>query len=138
MPKKATKAKEKTEKLVLTVKKVVRKTNGVTIADDLKEGYIYFDIHFDANGRNLVVEKRTRLDKPERMLEKFVSKIVAQVEEKYKDMKYFVARKTPPEIITKLTNEKALKEAMMDLFKEVDKYTKTKNVSVLVTKQVEL
>jgi hypothetical protein len=130
-------AKKDAEKLVLTVKKVVRKTNGVNLTDDLKEGYIYFDIYFDANGRNLIIDKRTRLDKPERMLEKFVSKIVAQAEERYKEVKYFVARKEPPELITKLTNEKDLKEGMMDIFKEVDKYTKTKNISVLMTKQIE-
>lgn len=125
------------EKLVLKVTKVIRKTKNPQLVDDLKEGYIYFDIRFDANGKSIVIEKRVRLDKPERMLEKFVTKIVPLVEERYKEVKYFVADNPAPELTTKLTNEKELKEKMLPLFEEFSQYMKTGSMASKPTSTVE-
>jgi len=126
------------EKLVLKVTKVLRKAKNPQLVQDLKEGYIYFDIRIDANGKPLVIEKRVRLDKPERMLEKFTTKIVPMAEERYKELKYFVADNPAPELATKLENEDELKEKMLVVFEEVNQYMKTGNLSSMPTSMIEL
>ena len=127
----------KAEKVEVKFVKVVRKANSGDLAKDLKEGYIYFDVHMDANGKKIVLEKRVRLDKPERMLDKFMTKIVNMAEEKYKDARYYVAQLEPPQIETLLLDEAKAKDKMLPVFEEVNRYTKTGNLSALATKIVE-
>ena len=54
------------EKVELRFEKVERKTKSGDIVQDLKDGYIYFNVGLDANGKKISVEKRVRLDKPEK------------------------------------------------------------------------
>jgi hypothetical protein len=127
----------KAEKVEVKFIKVVRKAKSGDLAKDLKEGYVYFDVHLDANGKKLVLEKRVRLDKPERMLDKFMTKIVNMAEEKYKEARYYVAQLEPPQIETKLVNEEKAKDSMLPVFEEVNHYTKTGNIAALATSLVE-
>lgn len=130
-------AKEYTEQLNMKVLKVVRKANNGDVVQDLKEGYVYFDVMLQVNDKNVVFEKRIRLDKPDRMLNKFVSKITALAEERYKDMTYYVADKESPETSTELENEKDVLDKMGLLFGEINQYLKSGNVAVLATKLLE-
>jgi len=124
------------EKLNLKITNVSRKTKSGDIVKDLKEGYIYFDVTVDANGKKIVIEKRVRLDKPERMLNKFVTKVKAIAEESYKERTYYVAQKTPPSIETSLDNESDVNDRLLPVFEEVNHYIKTSNPSVLATSSV--
>ncbi len=125
------------EKLDLTFEKVTRVTKDGDIVQDLKEGYVYFEAGLDANGKKITIPKRVRLDKPERMLNKFVTKVKALAEEKYKEQKYYVASKTPPGIDVHLVNEEDVNDKMLLVFREVEQYMKSKNVAVMATGSVE-
>jgi hypothetical protein len=127
----------KAEKVEVKFVKVVRKAKSGDLAKDLKEGYVYFDVHLDANGKRIVLDKRVRLDKPERMLNKFMTKLLTMAEEQYKEQKYFVAQNTPPELDTKLMNETDVGSKMLPVFEEINKYIKTGNPVVLATALVE-
>ncbi len=125
------------EKLELRFEKVVRKTKSGDVLQDVKEGYLYFDTSIDANGKKLVIEKRVRLDKPERMLNKFVTKLKALSEEEYKEQKYYVARKNPPAIDVHCVNEEDVNDKLLHLFEEIAQFNKTGNAAVLATETVE-
>ena len=125
------------EKLEIRFEKVVRKTKSGDILQDVKEGYIYFDTNLDANGKKLLIEKRVRLDKPERMLNKFVTKLKALSEEEYKEQKYYVARKNPPTIDVHCVNEEDVNDKLLPVFEEVAQFNKTGNAAVLATESVE-
>ena len=125
------------EKVELRFEKVEIKPKNSDVAQDLKEGYVYFDVLMEANRKRLFIEKRVRLDKPDKMLNKFVTKIKALAEEQYKEQKYYVADKKPPAIDTVLTNEEEVNEKMGQLFDEIGQFIKTGNASVLGTKSVE-
>jgi len=114
------------EKLNLKITNVSRKTKSGDIVKDL----------VDANGKKIVIEKRVRLDKPERMLNKFVTKVKAIAEESYKERTYYVAQKTPPSIETSLDNESDVNDRLLPVFEEVNHYIKTSNPSVLATSSV--
>ena len=116
--------------------KVVRKSKSGDIALDIKEGYVYFDVMLSVNDKNIVFEKRIRLDKPDRMLNKFVSKVKSLAEEQYKDMTYYVADKTAPDIDAVLENETAVLDKMGLVFEEVGQFVRSGNIAVLVTKLV--
>jgi hypothetical protein len=128
---------DKPEKVELKFEKVQRKSNNGDVLQDLKEGYIYFDVLVDANGKKLAIAKRIRLDKPDRMLNKFVTKLKALAEEKYKEEKYYVADKRPPAIDIHLTNESDVNDKMGIVFEEVNQYRKSGNAAVLATSVVE-
>ncbi|MBW2996958.1 hypothetical protein KY349_01305 [Candidatus Woesearchaeota archaeon] len=125
------------EKVELRFEKVERKSNNGDVVQDLKAGYIHFEVHIDANGKKLVIPKRVRLDKPERMLNKFVTKLKALAEEKYKEAKYYVADKRPPAIDIHLSNEEEVNDKMQPVFDEVAQFNKTGNIAVLATSVVE-
>ncbi|MBU2561525.1 MAG: hypothetical protein KKD17_04450 [Nanoarchaeota archaeon] len=125
------------EKLKLRFENVKRKSNNGDVVQDIKEGYVYLDVALDANGKKLKIEKRVRLDKPERMLNKFVTKIKALAEEQYKEKKYYVANKTPPAIDVHLDNEEQVNDKMLPVFEEINQFNKTKNAAVLATSFVE-
>ena len=124
------------EKLKLNLIEVKRKTSSGDLVKDLKDGYVYFDVVIDGNGKKIQFEKRTRLDKPERMLNKFITKIKAMAEEQYKEQAYYVAQKTPPAIESVLTNEADANDKMFAVFEQVGQYMKTKNVGAMVTANV--
>ncbi len=124
------------EMLKINMLEVKRKLNSGDIIQDLKEGYVYFDITVDANGKKITFEKRVRLDKPERMLNKFVTKAKGIAEEMYKEQKYYVAQNKPPKIESSLDNENDVNDKMIVIFEEVGKYIKTKNPAVLGTTEV--
>ena len=128
---------DKPEKVELKFEKVERKSKNNDVARDLKEGYIHFEVNLDANGKKLAIEKRIRLDKPERMLNKFVTKLKALGEEKYKEQKYYVADKKPPAIEIVLLNEEDVNDKMGLVFEEVNQFRKTGNAAVLATSSVE-
>ncbi len=125
------------EKLELRFEKVERKTKNGDIVQDLKEGYVHFDVTMDANGKKITLGKRVRLDKPERMLNKFITKLKALAEEQYKEKTYYVADKTPPPIDVRCVNEEDVNDKMIAVFEEVDKFNKTGNVAVLATGKAE-
>ena len=125
------------EKVELRFEKVERKSSNGDVLKDVKDGYVYFDVSLDANGKKFVIEKRIRLDKPDRMLNKFVTKLKALAEEKYKEEKYYVADKKPPAIEVVLLNEEDVNEKMSVVFDEVAQYSKTGNASVMATQVVE-
>lgn len=125
------------EKLDLRFEKVERRSKNGDVIRDLKQGYIHFDVHFDANGKKISIAKRIRLDKPERMLNKFVTKLKALAEEKYKEEKYYVANKAPPAIDVHCSNEEEVNEKMIPVFEEVALFNKTGNPAVLATGIVE-
>jgi hypothetical protein len=124
------------EKLKLKLLEVKRKTSSGDLVKDLKDGYVYFDVVVDGNGKKLTFEKRVRLDKPERMCNKFVTKIKAMAEEQYKEKTYYVAQNTPPAIESVLTNEEDANDKMLAVFEEVGQYMKTKKVGAMVTANV--
>lgn len=125
------------EKVELRFEKVERKSSNGDVLKDVKEGYVYFDVHVDANGKKFVIEKRIRLDKPDRMLNKFVTKVKALAEEKYKEEKYYVADKKPPAIDIHLANEDEVNDRMSLLFEEVSQFSKTGNAAAMATETVE-
>ena len=125
------------EKVELRFEKVERKSSNGDVLKDVKDGYVYFDVSLDANGKKFVIEKRIRLDKPDRMLNKFVTKLKALAEERYKEEKYYVADKKPPAIEVVLLNEEDVNEKMSVVFDEVAQYSKTGNASVMATQVVE-
>jgi hypothetical protein len=125
------------EKVELKFEKVERKSNNGDVLQDLKKGYVYFDVQVDANGKKLAIEKRIRLNKPDRMLNKFVTKLKALAEERYKEEKYYVADKRPPAIEIVLLNEEEVNEKMLPVFEEVAQFNKTGNPAVLATGVVE-
>lgn len=125
------------EKLELNMQKVERKSSNGDMVQDIKGGYVYFDVTLEGNGKTIMLEKRIRLDKPDRMLNKFVTKIKALAEEKYKEQKYYVANKNPPAIDVHLSNEEDVNDRMIVMFEEVDKFNKTGNAAVLATNVVE-
>ncbi|NQU78936.1 hypothetical protein HQ545_04160 [Candidatus Woesearchaeota archaeon] len=124
-------------KLELRFLNAQRKPNSGDVVQDIKDGYVYFELQVDANGKKITINKRVRLDKPERMLNKFVTKTKALSEEKYKEEKYYVADKTPPAIETILVNEDDVNDKLLQVFKEVNQFNKTGNASVLATSQIE-
>ena len=130
-------AKDYTEKIEMKVLKVVRKSASGDIAMDIKEGYVYFDVMLSVNNKNVVFEKRIRLDKPDRMLNKFVSKVMMLAEEQYKDMTYYVADKEAPDTVATLENSADVLDKMGSVFDEVGQFVKSGNVSALVTRLVE-
>ena len=125
------------EHVELRFEKVERKSKNGDVVQDLKEGYIYFDVGLDAAGKKLTISKRIRLDKPEKMLNKFVTKLKALAEEQYKEQKYYVADKKPPAIEIVLLNEEDVNDKMLPVFEEVAQFNKTGNVAVLATGAVE-
>ena len=125
------------EKLELTMQKVERKSKDGDLAQDIKGGYVYFDVTLVGNEKTIMLEKRIRLDKPERMLNKFVTKIKALAEEKYKEQKYYVADKKPPAIDVHMTNEEEVNDKLLPVFEEVEQFNKTGNAAVLATTFVE-
>ena len=125
------------EKVELKFEKVERKHKTEDLLQDLKQGYVYFDATIDANGKKLVIEKRVRMDKPDRMLNKFVTKLKALAEEKYKEEKYYVADKKPPAIEIALLNEEDVNDKMGLVFNEINQFNKTGNAAVLATSLVE-
>jgi hypothetical protein len=125
------------EKLELTMQKVERTTKDGDVVQDLKTGYVYFNVMLEGNGKKILLDKKIRLDKPERMLNKFVTKIKGLAEEQYKEQKYHVADKKPRAIETVLVNEDDVNDKMMVVFEEVGQYVKTSNVAVLGTSVVE-
>lgn len=128
---------EDSEKLELAMVKVERKATDGDVVKDIKSGYVYFDVTLKGNGKKIVLDKRVRLDKPERMLNKFVTKIKALAEEKYKEQKYYVANKSPPAINTELVNEDDVNDKMKQLFEDVIKFDKTGNTAMLAVSLVE-
>ncbi len=125
-----------TEELLVKVLSVKRIGD---VPSDIKDGYVYFDVSLDVNGRSISIKKKIRLDKPDKMLNKFLSKILMLAEERYKEMKYFVADKTPPNyFITSLINRKAAAEFLYILFEEIDQFVKTGKFEVLATDKVAL
>ncbi|MFH1669785.1 MAG: hypothetical protein ABIA62_07705 [Candidatus Woesearchaeota archaeon] len=124
------------ENLDLTFEKVTRVTKDGDIVKDLKEGYLHFEAKLDANGKKLTISKRVRLDKPERMLNKFVTKVKALAEEKYKEQKYYVANKKPPAIDVHLVNEEDVNDKLLLVFEEVGQYMRSKNIAVMATASV--
>jgi hypothetical protein len=129
-------AKEYVEKILMKVLKVARKTTGGDVVKDINDGYIYLDIMMQANDKNIVFEKRIRIDKADKMLNKFLSKIVMIAEEQYKDMTYYVADKESPETTSVLENSEVVNDKMNLFFGEVGQYLKTNNPAVLNTKLV--
>lgn len=125
------------ERLDLTFEKAERKSKGGDVLQDIKNGYVYFDVSIDANGKKLAISKRVRLNKPERMLNKFVTKLKALAEEEYKEQKYYVADKNPPAIDVHCVNEEAVNDKMFPMFEEVAQFNKTGNAAVLATESVE-
>jgi hypothetical protein len=125
------------EKVELKFEKVERKSSNGDVAKDIKDGYVYFDVSLDANGKKFVINKRVRLDKPNRMLNKFVTKIKALAEEQYKEAKYYVADKKPPAIDIHCVNEEDVNDKMGIVFEEVAQFSKTGNAAVLATSSVE-
>ena len=125
------------ERVELKFEKVERKSEDGDIVQDLKKGYVHFDVHIDANGKKLKIEKRIRLDKPEKMLNKLVTKLKALAEERYKEQKYYVADKKPPAIETVLLNEEEVNDKLLPVFEEIGQYMKTGNVAVLATTLIE-
>lgn len=125
------------EQLEIKFEKVARKSKSGDVLQDVKEGYIYFDTSIDANGKKLMIEKRVRLDKPERMLNKFVTKLKALAEEAYKEQKYYVANKNPPAIDVHCVNEEDVNEKMLPVFEEVAQFNKTGTAAVMATEVVE-
>ena len=128
---------QEAEMLELKFERVLRKTSGNDLVQDINGGYVYFDANINANGKSILINKRIRLDKPEKMLNKFVTKIKALAEEKYKYQKYYVANKNPPPISVVLENEEGVNDRMRLLFEEVSKYSKTGNQSVLATDSID-
>jgi hypothetical protein len=104
---------------------------------ELREGYVHFTVHIDTNGKKFAIEKRVRLDKPERMLGKLITKIKEIAEEKYKGERYYVANKEPPAIESVLVNEEEIKDKMLPVFDEIIKCAKTGNISLPGTGVVE-
>ncbi|MBW2971544.1 hypothetical protein KY359_00780 [Candidatus Woesearchaeota archaeon] len=125
------------EKLELKFEKAERKSKNGDVVQDIKNGYVHFDVSIDANGKKLKIEKKIRLDKPERMLNKFVTKLKALAEEEYKEKKYYVANKSPPAIDVHLVNEEEVNDKMLPMFEEVNQFNKTGNAAVLATNSVE-
>jgi len=125
------------ERLELKFERVVKKSNNGDVVQDLKEGYVYFDVEMDANGKKIIIAKRIRLDKPDRMLNKFVTKLKALAEEQYKEQKYYVADKRPPAIDVHLVNEEEVNDDMLVMFDEVAQFNKTGNAAVLATNAVQ-
>ena len=130
-------AKEYAEKVTMKVLKIARKSNSGDVVQDIKEGYIHFDVMLQVNDKKVLFEKRIRLDKPDRMLNKFIEKIIPLAEEQYKDMTYYVADKQAPETVSELENEEELRDRMTAVFEEVAQFVKTGNIAVLGTKSVE-
>lgn len=97
---------------------------------ELKEGYVHFTVYIDANGKKFTIEKRVRLDKPERMLNKLITKIKELAEEKYKGERYYVANKQPPTIELILVNEEEVNDKMLPAFDEIVKCAKTGNTTL--------
>lgn len=126
------------EKLELKFEKIKRTSRNNDVVQDIKEGYVYFDTTIDANGKKVLISKRVRLDKPERMLNKFVTKLKALAEEQYKEKKYYVANKSPPPIDVHLVNEEDVNDQMLVMFQEVNQFNKTGNPAVLATELIEL
>ena len=125
------------EKVELKFEKVEKKSNNGDVLQDVKDGYVYFDVSVDANGKKFVISKRVRLNKPDRMLNKFVTKLKALAEERYKEEKYYVADKKPPAIDVHLANEEEVNDRMGPVFEEVVQFSKTGNASVMATSVVE-
>lgn len=107
------------------------------IAEDLKQGYVFFLISMEANGRPLEVKKKMRLDKPEKMLNKFMTKVLGLAEENYKEVKYYVADKTPPDQLdVTLANKAAVEDKVLLMLEEVEQFMKSGKFEVLATDKV--
>ena len=127
------------EKLTVSVERVERIVKDTEKGIDIKkEGYAYFKINIDANGKKIETKKRIRLDKPERMTKKFIQKLKPLAEREYCENTYFVAQQAAPEtFLTHITNEEVVMDKMLALFEEVDLFAKTGNVSRLKTTLIE-
>ncbi|MFC1741381.1 hypothetical protein ACFL3V_02510 [Nanoarchaeota archaeon] len=125
------------EKLDLKMVKVERKSKDGDVVQDIKAGYVYFDVALEGNGKNISMKKKIRLDKPERMLNKFVTKIKSLAEEAYKEQKYYVAKKKPPAIDVHLENEEDVNDKLLLVFEAVEQFNKTGNIAALATTVVE-
>ena len=124
------------EKLALRIVSVVRRKD--SIAEDLKQGYVYFSVEMEVDGRPMVMTKKIRLDKPDKMFQKFMAKIPKLCEERYKEVKYYVADKTPPTAVeADIINKDVVEEKMYILLEEVEQFIKTGKFEVLATDKIE-
>ncbi len=105
--------------------------------DDIKEGYVRFEVVYDVEGRQLVLQKKIRLDKPDKMLSKFLTKIPVLAEQEYVNVKYFVADKNPPEDLDFLfVNRGDVEEKLYLIFEEIEQFVKTSKYNILVNHKI--
>jgi len=122
--------------------KVLIKINSIerlqeSIDDDIKEGYVHFLIGCDVEGKSFPLKKRLRLDKSEKMLMKFLSKLPVLLEEQYKEIRYYVADKRPPEDLSiEVVNILVVEEKMYLMLEEVESFVRTGRHDVLVTEKI--
>jgi hypothetical protein len=122
------------ELLNLKIKLIERRIKEGESLVNFDTGYVHFLVLLNANGKNMEFEKRIRLDKPEKMTKKFISKMKLFAETRYNERTYFIAQKTAPEkTIINLRNLEAVEEGLMQVFSEVNQFMKTKKASIVKT-----
>ncbi|MBT7902242.1 hypothetical protein HN587_00110 [Candidatus Woesearchaeota archaeon] len=122
------------ELLNLKIKLIERRIKEGESLVNFDTGYVHFLVILNANGKNMEFEKRIRLDKPEKMTKKFISKMKLFAETRYNERTYFIAQKTAPEkTLTNLRNLEAVEEGLMQVFSEVNQFMKTKKASIVKT-----
>ncbi|MBT5022041.1 hypothetical protein HON01_04400 [Candidatus Woesearchaeota archaeon] len=122
------------EDLDLEIRRVERRIKEGNSLIDFSNGYAHFIIYLLANNKPMEIEKRIRLDKPEKMLRKFLSKIEVYAETRHKERKYFISQKPAPDkITTTITNKDTVADGMITIFEKINQFLKTKKASQVKT-----